>query len=91
MKQPKMKDLKYNEKKTKKMRESMAQSKKVKITINFDAEILNEIKDMAKEMGSPYQTLLNKIVKDALLEKALKESRLDHLEKELAKLKKKIA
>ena len=63
----------------------------MKITINFDASILDEVKEMAERMGSPYQTLLNKIVKDSLDQKKLEEKRLDRLEKEIEKLKKKIA
>ena len=91
MKQPKMSDLKYDKAGTEKMRKSMAKTKKVKITINFDANILDEVRAMAEKMGTPYQTLLNKIVKDALIKKNANESRLDRLERELKKLKKQIA
>ena len=91
MKQPKMSDLKINKKNTKTIRKKMAESKKVKITINFDADVLGEIKQMAEDLGSPYQTLLNKIVKDAVKTKSLKETRLDRLEKEIKALKKKVA
>ena len=91
MKQPKMSDLKIDKTGTKKMREVMAKAKKVKITINFDADILDEIKDLAEKAGSPYQTLLNKMVRDALVKKNANESRLDRLEKEIKKLKKQIA
>jgi len=91
MKQPKMSDLKKDKKGTKAMREAMAKSKKVKITINFDSDILDEIKKLADEIGSPYQTLLNKMVKDSLARKKDEESRLDRLEKEIKALKKKIA
>ena len=91
MKQPKMSDLKYDSSGTQKMRKAMAKQKKVKITINFDADILDEIRKMAEDMGTPYQTLLNKIVRDSLLKKKADETRLDRLERELKKLKKKIA
>lgn len=91
MKQPKMSNLKIDKKGTKAMRKKMAEAKKVKITINFDADILDEIKKMANDMGSPYQTLLNKIVRDSVKQKKTQESRLDRLEKELKALKKKIA
>ena len=46
---------------------------------------------MAEATGSPYQTLLNKIVRDSLKKKKSEESRLDRLEKEVKALKKKIA
>ena len=86
-----MSDLKPDKAGTKKIRESISKTKKVKITINFDAEILTQVKSMSDETGVPYQTLLNKIVKEALLQKNSESSRLDRLEKEIKKLKKKIA
>jgi predicted DNA binding CopG/RHH family protein len=91
MKQPKMKDLKFDKKGTKKTRDLIKKSNKIKITINFDSEILEEVKTLAEELGSPYQTLLNKIIKDALLTKKAEKSRLDRLEAEIKKLKKKLA
>jgi len=91
MKQPKMSNLKKDKKGTKAMREAMTQTKKIKITINFDSDVLNEVKKLADDMGSPYQTLLNKMVKDSLKQKKAEETRLDKLEKELKAIKKKIA
>lgn len=91
MKQPKLNNLKIDKKGTKAIRDEITKSKKVKITINFDAEILEEVKKLADDMGSPYQTLLNKLLKDALSDNKAKEDRLDRLEKEIRALKKKIA
>lgn len=91
MKPPKMNDLKKDVKGTHSLRSKMAQSTKVKITINFDADILEEIKKMANDQGSPYQTLLNKIVRDSIKRKKSEESRLDRLEKELKALQKKVS
>lgn len=91
MKEPKLSDLKYNKKATDSIRKKMAQTDKVKITINFDADILEEVKNMANEMGSPYQTLLNKLLRESIQQKLGEESRLDRLEKEVRDLKKKIA
>ena len=88
MKQPKMSDVKVDKRGTKALRKKMAESTKVKITINFDADVLTEIKQMAADIGSPYQTLLNKIVKDSLKGKKAEESRLDRIEKEIRALKK---
>ncbi len=90
MKQPKVTDVKIDKSGTKKTRAAMAKAKKVKITINFDADILAQVKDLSEETGTPYQTLLNKILKEAMLKKTIKENRLDRLEKEIEKLKKKI-
>ena len=91
MKRPKMSNLKFDKKGTKAMRESMSKSKKVKITINFDSDVLDKVKKLAENIGSPYQTLLNKIIKDSLLNKKIEEGRLDKLEQEIRALKKKIA
>ena len=91
MKQPKINDLKIDTKGTKAIRKMMAKSKKVKITINVDEDILIEIRQMAETMGTPYQTLLNKVLKDAVKLKADEGSRLDRLEQEIERLKKKLA
>lgn len=58
MKQPKVSDVMLDKKGTKAMREAMAKTKKVKITINFDADILEDVKKLAEDSGAPYQTLL---------------------------------
>ncbi len=91
MKQPKLNNIHLDIKGTKIIRKMMANSKKVKITINVDEDILRELRRMADSMGTPYQTLLNKVLKDALLSKIDDGSRLDRLERELERLKKKIA
>ena len=91
MKQPKMSNLKINKKATKAMRDKAKASKKAKITINFDVDVLNKVKKLAKDMGAPYQTLLNKILMEALETKRTREDRLDLLEKEVKALKKKVA
>ena len=90
MKQPKLSDLKVDLKGTKAVRKMMAKSRKVKITINVDEGILLELRRMAESMGTPYQTLLNKVLKDALFSKIDEGSRLDRLERELERLKKKL-
>lgn len=91
MKEPKLSDLKLDVKGTKAVRNMIAKSKKTKITINLDEELLSEIRKMADSIGTPYQTLLNKILKDAITSKMNEGSRLDRLERELNRLKKKIA
>lgn len=68
----------------------MAKSKKVKITINFDSDILEEVKKLAENTGAAYQSLLNKIVRDSLIKKKAEETRLDRLEKEIKALKKRL-
>jgi len=91
MKQPKLNNLKLDKAETKKIRQQASHSKKIKITINFDKDVLDGVKELSDSSGVPYQTLLNKILKEALLEKKSEMSRLDKLELEIKKLKKKFA
>jgi predicted DNA binding CopG/RHH family protein len=90
MKQPKIENLKLDVNGTKKMRKRMTEIKKVKITINIDSDTLFELKSRAEESGSKYQTLLNQLLKEALARKTSEEKRLDRLERELERLKKKV-
>lgn len=91
MKQPKLSDLKIDAKGTKAIRKIMAKSKKIKITVNVDEDLLFELRKMADAQGTPYQTLLNKVLKDAVHLKKEEGSRLDRLEREIERLKKKIS
>jgi predicted DNA binding CopG/RHH family protein len=91
MKQPKLKNLKINAAETKKIRAAQKNKKSVKITINIDAETLTKVRKISKETGVPYQRLINKLLSESLERKAKTESRLDRLEKELNKLKDKLA
>lgn len=91
MKQPKLSDLKVDTKGTKAMRKMMAKAKKIKITVNVDEELLAELKHMAVETGVPYQSILNRVLKDAVMSKKDEGSRLDRLEREVERLKKKIS
>lgn len=91
MKKPKLSDVCIAVRGTKSVRKMIAKSKKTKITINLDENLLVEIRKMADSMGTPYQTFLNKVLKDAISLKLSEGSRLDRLERELERLKKKIA
>lgn len=91
MKQPKLSDLKIDSKGTKALRKMMTKAKKIKITVNVDEDILTELRQMAEEAGTPYQSLLNKVLKDAIMGKKAEGTRLDRLEREVERLKKKIS
>ena len=91
MKQPKLSDLKIDTKGTKALRKMMTKAKKIKITVNVDEDLLTELRQMAEETGTPYQSLLNKVLKDAVMGKKTDGSRLDRLEREVERLKKKIS
>jgi len=91
MKQPKLNDLTLDKKGTQKMRARAAHAEKVKITINIDRESLESLKEIALSTGASYQKLLNQILKDGLSKKSSAEVRLTRLEKEIEKIRKKLA
>ncbi len=90
MKEPRLSDLRVDEKGTKLVRRKMAVSKSIKITINIDRNILAILRSKAAETGVPYQRLLNRVLKEALLKSRDSASRLDRLEREVETLKKRI-
>ncbi|MGE0761847.1 MAG: CopG family antitoxin [Bdellovibrionales bacterium] len=69
MKQPRLNDVKVDTEGTKAMRKMMAKAKKIKITINVDEDLLIELRHMAQETDTPYQSLLNRVLKDAVMSK----------------------
>ena len=91
MKQPRLSDMKVDTKGTKGIRKVMAKAKKIKITVNVDEDLLLELRRMAESTGTPYQSLLNRVLKDAVVAKKDEGTRLDRLEREVERLKKKIA
>jgi len=91
MKAPKLGDVAIDVKATKRMRNKMAATKKVKITINIDQASLKSLRKRAGNTGVPYQRLLNQLLRQALLQEREANSRLDRLEKEIAKLKRMVA
>ena len=93
MKIPKLKDLAYDRESALKIHE-MAKSKKVKITINIDLDNLQKVKKIAEKNGASYQKLINQLLGQALRMGAnlnFSIERIERLEKEVEKLKKKIA
>ena len=90
MKQPKLSELALNIEGTKKIRDMTAKSQKVKITINIDKNSLDSLKEIALKSGGSYQKILNEIVKNGIDKHNDSESRLQKLEKEVAKIKKKL-
>lgn len=87
MKEPRLKNLKINRELTQKIRKSPKASK-VRVTIHFDEDLIEKVKKMAQEMSSPYQTLLNRILRDSLLEFEMREDRIRRLEREIEVIKK---
>lgn len=91
MKHPKASDLKVDVHGTRSMRTKMAKAKKIKITINIDDDVLHSLRGRAEESGVPYQSLLNRLLRDAVNRVSDGESRLEKLEKEVRDLKKKLS
>jgi predicted DNA binding CopG/RHH family protein len=90
MKEPKLSELEIDHKSTRQIRRRMAATKSVKITINIDKENLDILRARASETGVPYQRLLNRLLTRALQMDRESESRLNRLEKEVNKLKRRI-
>lgn len=91
MKQPKLNDLLIDRRATREIRSKMKRTRKIKITINVDEDSLALLRKMSTETGAPYQRLLNQILKEGLSKRSEAESRLERIEKELKRIKRKIA
>ena len=91
MRKPSIRDLKVDTAGTRRLRAEMAGRGRVKITINLDADSLAKLKELSAESGVPYQRLLNGILKERLVKADTLRSRLDRIEKELARVKKTLA
>ena len=91
MKRRKSSSIKVDWAGTKKIRTEMAKQKSVKITINIDAKSLSALKSESERTGVPYQRLLNSLLKQRLTEQKATESRLEKLERELERVKRKLA
>jgi uncharacterized DUF497 family protein/predicted DNA binding CopG/RHH family protein len=90
MREPKLKNLKFDVAETSKVRRSIKKQKSVKITINIDADSLAALKKEASASGAPYQRLLNRILKESLASKKSTESRIDRIERELREVKRRL-
>ena len=91
MRKPRIRDVKVDAAGTRRLRAEMARRESVKITINVDADSLAKLKELSADSGVPYQRLLNSILKERLAKADTVHSRLDRLEKELARVKKTLA
>ena len=91
MRKPSIRDMKVDTAGTRRLRAEMAGRGSVKITINVDADSLTKLKELSAESGVPYQRLLNGILKERLVKVDTLHSRLDRIEKELARVKKTLA
>ena len=91
MKPPKLKDVTIDLKGSARIRARAGKAKKIKITVNIDADVLGAIKERSEVTGVPYQSLLNRMLRTAIQEsRSDNTNRLDRLERELAAIKKKL-
>ncbi len=90
MKKPKLSDLQINPAQTEKVRELAAKATKIKVTFNLDNDLVAKLKAMAEETGAKYQTLLNRVLREALSNQMTVEARMKRLEQEVKKLKDKL-
>ena len=91
MKQPKLDELIYASKETSEIRRRMVKVKKIKITINIDEDSLETLRNISEKSGAPYQKVLNQVLREGLNKRLESDSRLDRLERELEKIKRKVA
>jgi uncharacterized protein (DUF4415 family) len=90
-KSPKRRELVFDQKGTNDIRSKMGKTRKIKITINIDGDNLDILREIAKQSGAPYQKLLNQVLREGLDKRLASESRLDRIERELEKIKRKVA
>ncbi len=90
MRQPRLGDLRLDRAGTRKMR-AAAKQDSIKITINIDRDSLSLLRAMAAETGVPYQRLLNVLLKEGLKGRETIQARVEHLEQELKKVKRRLA
>jgi predicted DNA binding CopG/RHH family protein len=88
MRKPKINDVRVDTGGTRRFRAEMAGHRSVKITLNVDADSLAKLKALSADSGVPYQRLLNHILKERLAKADTVHTRLDRIEKELARFKK---
>lgn len=91
MRKPHIHDITVDIAGTRRLRAEMAGRRSVKITINVDADSLRKLKVLSAESGVPYQRLLNRILKEHLGTADTLATRLDRVERELARVKKTLA
>jgi uncharacterized protein (DUF4415 family) len=90
MKKPKISDLRVDPVQTNKIREMAAKATKIKVTFNLDSDLVNKLKALADETGGKYQTLLNRILREALTNQMTIVERMRRLEQEIRELKNKL-
>ena len=90
MRKPRIPDVKVDATGTRRLRAAMAGRRSVKITINLDADSLAKLKELSADSSVPYQRLLNQLLRERLSQADTIHARVERLEKELARVKKRL-
>ncbi len=91
MKRPNLNDLVIDRTGTRTTRKRLEKARTIKITIHIDQNSLVLLQKKSGQSHVPYQPLLDQVLIAGLSQKTQAESRLDRIEKELKKLKRRIA
>jgi hypothetical protein len=91
MKQPNPNDLVIDRTGTRTTRKRLEKARTIKITIHIDQDTLVRLQKKSRQSRVPYQPLLSQVLIAGLSQKTQAESRLDQIEKELKRLKRRIA
>ena len=91
MKQPNLNSLRIDYSGTRKLRAELKKTKKIKITIDIDERSLRLLRKVSGQSAIPYQQILSQVLRDTVIERGEAKSRLDRIERELEKLKRRIA
>ena len=91
MQQPNLSHLRIDRVATKKLRAALSKKNRVTITVNLDTDSLKALKTRSRTTGIPYQRLLNTLLTTNVTQQESIQSRLDRLEQELRKIKRRVA
>jgi predicted DNA binding CopG/RHH family protein len=91
MKQPSLSHLRIDRVATKKIRAALFKKKRVTITVHLDTDSLKALKTLSSKTGIPYQRLLNTLLTASATREETTQSRLNRLEQELHKIKRRVA
>lgn len=91
MKQPSLRQLTIDRAGTDKIRTALLKNSHVTITVNLDAAQLQTLTSRSKKSDMPYQRLLKTLLPTSLSQEEAIHSRLDRLEQELRKMKRRHA
>lgn len=91
MKQPNLRHLRIDRVATKKIHAALSKKKRATITVYLDTDSLKALKTLSSKTRIPYQRLLNTLLAASAAREETTQSRLNRLEQELHKIKRRVA